>query len=316
MSEVFFKEMNIPTPNINLNVNSLNHGAMTGLMMQKLEPVLLDVNPDVVLVYGDTDSTLAGALTARKLHFKVAHVEAGLRSFNMNMPEEINRILTDRIANYLFCPTDTAILNLEKEGFNNFDCEILNVGDVMYDAALYYKSQSIKPNPDLPEKFILATVHRAENTDDNNKLNSIFKALDYVSKNICKVVIPLHPRTFKKLESNNYNFKNSNIIFIDPVGYKQMVWLTSNSSLVVTDSGGLQKEAFFFEKYCITLRDETEWTELVQNKVNFIVKQDSIKIITTISDLLNSDGKIFNNIPQLYGDGTAGKKIVQNLLNN
>lgn len=259
MSDVFFEEMDIPKPDYNLNINGMGHGAMTGQMLEKIEEVLLSEKPDWVLVYGDTNSTLAGALAAKKLHIKVAHVEAGLRSFNMNMPEEINRILTDRISDVLFCPTSTAVDNLKKEGYENIDTKIINVGDVMLDVALFYKERATKPKDSLPEQFVLCTVHRAENTDDVDRLKSIFESLEIISKTT-PVVLPLHPRTKSKLISIDYDFDNSKIKFINPVGYFEMIWLLQNCSFVMTDSGGLQKEAFFFKKQCITLRDETEWS--------------------------------------------------------
>jgi len=196
MSDIFFEEMSISKPNYNLNINGLSHGAMTGQMLEKIEEVLLKEQPDWVLVYGDTNSTLAGALAAKKIHLKVAHVEAGLRSFNMKMPEEINRILTDRISDLLFCPTEQAMENLEKEGFEHFSCQIINVGDVMQDAAIFYSTKAQKPSVDIPEHFILATVHRAENTDEVTKLSAIFNALNELAKQH-GLVLPLHPRTRK-----------------------------------------------------------------------------------------------------------------------
>ncbi len=308
MSDIFFEEMSIPKPDYNLEINSLSHGAMTGRMLEGLEKIILKEKPDFVLVYGDTNSTIAGALTAKKLHIKVAHVEAGLRSFNMDMPEEINRILTDRISDILFCPTDTAIKNLRNEGFDNFPATIIKNGDVMYDAALFYKTKARKPNVNLPAKFILATVHRQENTDDIKRLKSIFNALETISKET-KVVLPIHPRTRKKLESSNIT--PSNIMLIDPVGYLEMIWLITHSELIMTDSGGLQKEAFFFEKPCITLRDETEWVELVINGFNTLAGADYDKIITSYH-------KFWKNKPEfnieLYGKGNASDIIVQSLL--
>ena len=311
MSEVFFGEMKIPRPQYNLNINGLGHGAMTGQMLEKIEEVLLEEKPDWVLVYGDTNSTLAGALAAKKIHIKVAHIEAGLRSFNMNMPEEINRILADRISDILFCPTNKAIDNLLTEGYDNIDTKIINIGDVMQDAAIFYSNKACKPEIELPENFILCTVHRAENTDDNIKLLNIFEALENVSEKNT-VVLPLHPRTRGKLKDVSYDFKNSRIYFIDPVGYLEMVWLLNNCKLVMTDSGGLQKEAYFFKKYCITMREETEWVELVNNNFNVLTGSDKNKIITTVSNLLKKDPSLFNK--QLYGDGNAGQKVLNELL--
>jgi UDP-GlcNAc3NAcA epimerase len=312
MSDVFFDELEIPKPHYNLNINGLGHGAMTGQMMEKIEEVLIAEKPDWVLVYGDTNSTIAGALAARKLHIRVAHVEAGLRSFNMNMPEEINRILTDRISDILFCPTETAVRNLEKEGYKFINSMIVNSGDVMQDAAIFYAGKAKKPAIEISCPFIVCTVHRAENTDDYNRLKSIFDALETIS-NQMPVVLPLHPRTKKKLEVLKYDFLHSKIRFIDPVGYLEMVWLLKNCELVMTDSGGLQKEACFFEKYCVTLRDETEWIELVDNQFNILAGSDKKTIINSATLLLNKNKKGFDS--KLYGNGDAGKKIVNTIIN-
>ena len=308
MSDIFFEEMSIPRPDFNLEINSLSHGAMTGRMLEGLEKIIMDEKPDFVLVYGDTNSTIAGALAAKKLHTKVAHVEAGLRSFNMDMPEEINRILTDRISDILFCPTDTAVKNLKNEGFDNFPSKIIKNGDVMYDAALFYKTKARKPEVNLPSKFILATVHRQENTDNINRLQNIFKALETISGETT-VVLPIHPRTRKKLESANIT--PANIMLIDPVGYLEMIWLITHSELIMTDSGGLQKEAFFFEKPCITLRDETEWVELVDNGFNILAGADYDKIIASYRNFLENK-PVFNI--ELYGKGNASEIIVETLL--
>lgn len=308
MSEVFFEEMSIPKPHYNLNINGLEHRAMTGQMLEKIEKVLLREKPDWVLVYGDTNSTLAGALAAKKLHIRVAHVEAGLRSFNMDMPEEINRILTDRISDVLFCPTDTAIENLKREGFKNMDCRIMKNGDVMQDAALFYSDKAKRPEVTIPEHFVLCTVHRAENTDDPERLAGIFDALENLSKSL-PVVLSLHPRTRSKLMALNYDFSNSKICFIDPVGYLEMVWLLKNCELVMTDSGGLQKEAYFFRKYCVTMREETEWVELVENGFNLLAGSDSDRILKCIRELRLKSQVGFEN--RLYGKGDAGKKVLE-----
>lgn len=311
MSDVFFEEMCIPKPHYNLNINGLGHGAMTGQMLEKIEEVLLVEKPDWVLVYGDTNSTLAGALAAKKLHIKVAHVEAGLRSFNMDMPEEINRILTDRISDVLFCPTDTAIENLRREGFENIDCLIVKNGDVMQDAALFYSDKAKQPEIHIPEHFVLCTVHRAENTDDPERLAGIFDALENISEAL-PVVLPLHPRTRGKLIALNYDFSNSKICFIDPVGYLEMVWLLKNCELVMTDSGGLQKEAYFFQKYCVTMRDETEWVELVENGFNLLAGSDADRILKCVRELQLKDQVGFEN--RLYGKGDAGEKVLEVLM--
>lgn len=308
MSDLFFEEMRIPAPGYNLNINSLSHGAMTGKMLEEIEKVLLDKKPDWVLVYGDTNSTLAGALAAKKLHIKVAHVEAGLRSFNMEMPEEINRILTDRISDILFCPTETAIRNLQNEGFGHFPSRIVLSGDVMLDAALFYRQYSRPPQIELNRDFVLATLHRAENTDRPQNLLEIIRALETISREQ-DVILPLHPRTRAKLEALNYDTLHSSIRFIEPVGYLEMIYLLDKCSLVMTDSGGLQKEAFFFRKYCITLRNETEWTELVDHGYNALVGNSYDKIMQAYREQPHPD---FSTL--LYGDGHAAKVIVDTLI--
>ncbi len=309
MSDVFFDEMKIPKPYYFLGIGGKSHGAMTGQMIEKIEEVALKEQPDWIMVYGDTNSTLAGAIVASKLHIKLAHVEAGLRSFNMKMPEEVNRILTDRVSDILFCPTDAAIQNLKNEGYNNLDCKVVKSGDVMQDGALFYKELAIKPSANIKEKFILCTVHRAENTDAYNRLKNIFESLEEIGKEK-QIVLPLHPRTKNVLESNNYQPKN--ITCIEPVGYLEMVWLIANCSLVMTDSGGLQKEAFFFEKPCITLRDETEWVELVENKFNILVGADKSKILETYKNKGNLFSSNFNI--DLYGGGKASTNIIKELI--
>ncbi len=308
MSEVFFEQMKIPKPDYNLNINSLSHGAMTGRMLEEVEKVLLKENPDWVIVYGDTNSTIAGALTAKKLHIKVAHIEAGLRSFNMRMPEEINRILTDRISDFLFCPTQTAVDNLKNEGFDNFDAKIINCGDVMYDAALHFSKMAQKPDCKLPEKFGLVTVHRAENTDDLNRLKSIVDGLNKIAEEK-PLVFTVHPRTKKIFEQQNFSF-NKNIRIIPPVGYLEMVYMLQNCNFVMTDSGGLQKEAYFFKKPCITLRDETEWIELVKKGYNQIAGADIEMIVTAFHQISNTHSDFSS---QLYGNGDASTIIIENL---
>ncbi len=315
MSDIFFDEMKIPKPDYFLGIGGKSHGAMTGQMIEKIEEVALKETPDLILVYGDTNSTLAGAIVASKLHIKLAHVEAGLRSFNMKMPEEVNRILTDRISEFLFCPTETAIQNLKNEGFPNTLSDkrlqqIINVGDVMQDGAMFYKQYAKKPqiannNFLISDKFLLATIHRAENTDNLNRLISIFDALNEISKEK-QIILPLHPRTKKIIEKNNIQV---DFTVIDPVGYLEMIWLLDNCDMVLTDSGGLQKEAYFFNKACITLRDETEWIELVYNKYNVLVGADKEKILTTYknSELLFSNDYSKN----LYGGGKASEEIVK-----
>ena len=313
MSEIFFSEMHIPEPVYNLDVNMLNHGAMTGRMLEKIEKILIDNMPNLVLIYGDTNSTLAGALAASKLHIQVAHVEAGLRSFNMKMPEEINRILSDRISDFLFCPTQTAVHNLKQEGFEKFVNKIILSGDVMFDSVLYYSelaSRNSKIISDINLKnYILCTLHREENTDDLNNLSSIINALNIINKKI-PVVLPLHPRT-KKLINNNKILMEFNPI--DPVGYLDMMQLLKYCSLVVTDSGGLQKEAFFFKKNCVTLRNETEWIELVEHGFNMIAGSDKEKICECVDVMLSKQSDFSFS---LYGNGDASKIIIEELRKN
>jgi UDP-GlcNAc3NAcA epimerase len=312
MSQVFFDEMEIPHPHYNLEIQGLNHGAMTGRMLEKVEDILIKEKPEYVLVYGDTNSTLAGALAATKLHIPVAHVEAGLRSYEMKMPEEINRILTDRISKLLFCPTYTAVKNLEQEGFRNFPCEIIQSGDVMFDSVLFYKDKigvrsTILKNEKLEgNEFVLATLHRAENTNDITRLKSIVQALNEINSTT-RVVIPLHPRTKGFLSTHQIKLDAQ---VIDPVGYFDMLALLQHCQLVLTDSGGLQKESYFFGKYCITLRDQTEWTELVDGGVNSLAGASSDKIQELFQR--NRKAKIKSD-SHLYGDGHAAARIVSAL---
>jgi len=311
MSDVFFEEMEIPKPKYNLAINSLGHGAMTGQMLEKIEAILLDEKPDAVVIYGDTNSTIAGALAAKKLHIKVVHIEAGLRSFNMQMPEEINRILTDRISDLLCCPTDTAIKNLQNEGFENLPIKIEKNGDIMKDAVLFYGKTSAKKSSIIADlklkenEFVLATIHRQENTDDKQKLKNIFTALEEIHPQK-EVVLPLHPRTKKMLEKFDLHPK---ITFINPVGYFDMLELLKNCNLVVTDSGGLQKEAFFNKKYCVIAREETEWVELVENGFAKIVGSDTSKITDSYHQFLSKTSDFSKN---LYGEN-VGESIYQSI---
>ena len=313
MSAIFFNEMEIPIPHYNLNINGLSHCAMTGQMLEGIEKIIIAEKPDYLLVYGDTNSTIAGALAAKKLHVKVIHVEAGLRSYNMNMPEEINRILTDRISDILFCPTQTAINNLKQEGFDYIKTQIVLSGDVMQDAALYYKEKSdqissvLSGNQIKSNKFVLATIHRAENTDDEIRLRAIVHSLNEINK-IVQVIVPLHPRTAKILKDNNMDVE---FTIIKPVGYFDMLQLISHSRLILTDSGGLQKEAYFFNKYCITFRDETEWVELVDNGYNQIVGASYEKIIAAFQDLMSKE---FTKSEELYGGGNAAETICSEII--
>jgi len=309
MSQVFFSEMAIPEPHYNLEISSLTHGAMTGRMIEKIEAVLLDERPDWVMVYGDTNSTLAGALAAKKLNIKVAHVEAGLRSFNMKMPEEINRILTDRISDILFCPTDNAVQNLQKEGFDHFGCTIRQVGDVMYDAARYYGNMSSERSDIISRlglhtgEFVLCTVHRQENTDNPDHLRAIFDAINKINREK-RVVLPLHPRTRKIIDQLGIRLDFEPI---EPVGYFDIIELMKNTDLLITDSGGMQKEAYFFGKYCITLRPETEWVELVDNGFNTLTGSNPELVLKAFSRF---SGKRISNPTMLYGQGHACEKII------
>ena len=320
MSGVFFKEMEIPNPDINLDVGSGSHGAMTGAMLQKLERIMLERRPDAVLVYGDTNSTLAGALAASKLHIPVVHVEAGLRSFMMAMPEEQNRVIADRLSTVLFCPTQTAIKNLENEGVRTNQQRsptqdhkaVFLSGDVMLDASLFYRKRlGEHPLDDkletlIRDPFCLATLHRAENTDDPDRLSSVVNALNEYHK--MNVVLPLHPRTKKFLSKQGLRFE-PHVCVIEPVGYFEMLALEDKCRFVVTDSGGVQKEAYFFGKPCVTLRDSTEWVELVEHGWNTVVGADREKILSALNSM-----PTYGDKEALYGDGQAGRFIVETMI--
>lgn len=308
MSDVFFNQLNIPRPTHQLEIHGGTHGAMTGRMLEQLESLMLDEKPDRVMVYGDTNSTLAGALAAAKLHIPVAHVEAGLRSFNMQMPEEINRILTDQVSDILFCPTDAAVKNLQNEGFSAKPVAIEQVGDVMQDAALMFAEKAASPaGVEVPEDFILATLHRAENTDDPARLANIVAALNEIHTNQMPVLLPLHPRTRAALDKNGLQL---NVHLTDPVGYFEMVWLLNRCRLVMTDSGGVQKEAYFFSKPCITMRDQTEWVELTESGVNLLCGGDQALIQAGVKSKLAEPA--FES-GDLYGGGQASLRIAQSL---
>lgn len=308
MSDVFFEEMEIPQPSYNFNINGISHGAMTGRMLEEVEKILQLEKPDALLVYGDTNSTLAGALAAAKLQIPVIHVEAGLRSYNMSMPEEINRILTDRISNILFCPTDEAVNNLHKEGFADMPIKIYKSGDVMQDAAIYYAQKADEKSRIIDDlcldKFILATIHRQENTDNPDNLAGIVQGLNLINK-ITPVIIPIHPRTKKILSTVKIQpeFK-----MIDPIGYFDMIMLLKNCEMVFTDSGGVQKEAFFFKKQCITLREQTEWVELVENGYNTLVGSNKDSIFSAFQ---RSSNNCVNFSLNLYGNGNAARTIAE-----
>lgn len=315
MSEVFFDELGMNKPDYFLDIHGGNHGAMTGRMLEAVEQVLLQEQPDVVLVYGDTNSTLAGALAAAKLDIPVAHVEAGLRSFNMKMPEEINRILTDRISRWLFTPTHTASANLLREG--HAQSSITEVGDVMYDVALHHGSRvqadtGLMAALGLTEKgYVLATIHRQENTDHPQRLAVIVEALRVTARTL-PVVWPLHPRTRAKLQKAGLlEALASQVTLIDPLGYLDMVQLEKFAALIATDSGGVQKEAFFYQVPCITLRNETEWVELVQAGWNRLVPPEDAGVVqATIDAALGSRGQDV----QPYGVGDAARRVAASIL--
>lgn len=320
MSDIFFTELNIPKPDYNLGVGSGSHGAQTAKMLEGIEDIILKEKPDGLIVYGDTNSTLAGALAASKLHIPVFHIEAGLRSYNKLMPEEQNRVLTDHISDLLLVPTETAIINLKKEGIVN---GVTNTGDIMYDTVLrnikfsdekysggkYLNEINEENNLDLNFKtggYYLATIHRAENTDDVNKLKIIFDALNSLDK---EVILPLHPRTKSLVEKLELN--TNNIRIIKPVGYLMMLNLTKNAYMVVTDSGGLQKEAYFLKTPCTTLRDQTEWIETLENSWNVLSSINKEEIISKVKR--NQDFKK-NEQKDSFGDGNAAKKIVNEII--
>lgn len=304
MSGIFFEQLGVPKPDIALDIHGGTHGSMTGRMLIEIEQAIICHKPDRVLVYGDTNSTLAGALAAAKLHVPVAHVEAGLRSFNMRMPEEINRILTDQVSDLLFCPTDAAITNLRNEGFDAKPARAIKVGDVMQDAAIFFSSRAVPPAGfKVGDGFVIATLHRAENTDDPDRLREIVSAINKVHQEVAPVVLPLHPRTRNVISQLGLDIK---AILIQPVGYLEMLWLLSHSGLVLTDSGGVQKEAYFFAKPCVTMRDQTEWVELVEQGANELAGADSLAIESAVK---RNYKKIIKDTVQLYGGGTAAAQI-------
>jgi len=315
MSSVFFRELGIPRPDRNLGIGSGSHGAQTGRMLEALERTIARESPDWVLVYGDTNSTLAGALAAAKMKFSVAHVEAGLRSFNRAMPEEINRVVADHVSDLLFAPTRAAVVNLRQEGIARH--KILRVGDVMYDAALHYGEKAARVSKVLrnlalgDQDYVLATIHRAENTDDPRRLHAIFDALHRLSNDIA-VVVPVHPRTRKALASSGW-LAGRKLRLIDPVGYLDMAMLEKHARLIATDSGGVQKEAFFYRVPCATLRTETEWEELVESGWNRLVPPfTAVGIYRTLHRMLTSFRRP-RAAPGLYGTGDAARRIAHAL---
>lgn len=310
MSDAFFRELGIPTPAVNLEIGSGSHGAQTGRMLERIETEIQGRKPDWVLVYGDTNSTTAGALAAVKLHVPVAHVEAGLRSFNRKMPEEINRIVTDHVSDLLFAPTDAAVENLSREGIGGE--KVCMVGDVMYDAALFASTAGSwleRSGTGLtPGKYVAATIHRAENTDDPNTLRSILEGLSQVG---LPVALPLHPRTLKAVEDAGLTaWARENLVILEPLGYFAMAELVKNAAVVATDSGGLQKEAFFHGVPCVTLRTETEWVELVDLGWNTVQPPSTAgEVSAAIRSAFGTVGR--SGHP--YGDGHAAEKIVSRL---
>ncbi|MGB9628758.1 MAG: non-hydrolyzing UDP-N-acetylglucosamine 2-epimerase [Thermodesulfobacteriota bacterium] len=324
MNQVFFKELELPKTKYHLEVGSNSHARQTGLILERIETILEKEKPNVVLVYGDTNSTLGGALASAKLSIPVAHVEAGLRSYNRKMPEEINRVLTDHLSTFLFCPTNQAVENLKKEGIKDGKERVVkNVGDVMYDSILYYSKVAEEKSTILKDlgfdtkhetrvtDYYLATLHRAENTDDPKRLKSILKALNEIGK-VVPVVLPLHPRTRKMMNVYQLSVMHDRVRIIEPVSYLDMLELEKNAKLILTDSGGVQKEAYWFEVPCLTLRDETEWMETVRSGWNLLVGSEADRIIEGINQVSRREhqGKTQNE----FGRGNASEKIIDNLL--
>ena len=333
MSDVFFTELEIPKPQINLKVGSSSHGAQTALMIEKIEKVMQEYSPDAVVVYGDTNSTLATAIAASKLHIPIVHIESGLRSFNKKMPEEVNRILCDHVSTLLFSPTKSGFNNLLNEGFskeysNNASPDHPNIyhcGDVMYDNSLYFSNLSDENSDILEklklrnEKFILATVHRNDNTDSKIKLTDLFSTfLEITEIHQLKIILPLHPRTSKMMEQLLDSkllkkIQESNLLtIINPAGFLDMIALEKNAELIITDSGGVQKEAYFFKKPCIILRPQTEWVEIVETK-SAVISDTNSKIILEATERFLSNPDL--EFPEVFGNGNAASFIAQEMLN-
>jgi len=325
MDKVFFEELNLPKPDYHLGVGSGSHGKQTGMMLERIESVLEKEKPEAVMVYGDTNSTLAGALVAAKLNFPIAHVEAGLRSYNRTMPEEMNRILTDHLSTFLFCPTGQAVRNLLKEGIKDERARFVkNVGDVMYDSILYYLRLAEKKSTILQDlslvnpqssirnpRYYLVTLHRAENTDYPKRLKSILAALNEIGRSH-PVIFPLHPRTKKRMEIHFAFTKFKNIKFIEPVSYLDMLKLEKNAKAILTDSGGVQKEAYWLKVPCLTLRGETEWVETVKSGWNELVGTETKNIFQGVNDL--EKRRPSRKEKKIFGEGRASEKIVQILI--
>jgi len=325
MDRVFFEELRLPKPDYHLGAGSGSHAVQTGRMLEGVERVLEKEKPEITIVYGDTNSTLAGALAAAKLNIPVGHVEAGLRSYRRSMPEETNRLLTDHLSTLLFCPTPQAVRNLSKEGIRNRDKTVVtNVGDVMYDSILYYSELAEKKSTILEDlnlvnlqsairnpQYYLATLHRAENTDHPKRLKSIFRALVEIAKD-CPVVLPLHPRTKKMMRVQRLNKEAKGIQLIDPVSYLDMLKLERHARVILTDSGGVQKEAYWFRVPCITLREETEWMETIRSGWNVLVGTESDSIVKETKRQKRK--RLPRSKTGIFGDGKASEKIIQVLI--
>ena len=335
MSDVFFEEMQIPKPAYNLSIGSMSHGKQTAGMISGIEDILLQEKPDCILVYGDTNSTLAAAIAGSKIHIPIVHVEAGLRSFNKSMPEEINRIMCDHVSTLLMIPTESARINLKNEGFSEKESDknadinqpvIIHSGDVMYDNSMYFAELAKKINQvqgiELTNKpYLLATIHRDNNTDQAERLNALFKAFNRISQeNQIQIILPLHPRTAKLLESKlseeifRETRNNSLIKLIEPASFIEITALEMHAEMLITDSGGLQKESFFFKKPCIILRPETEWIELVSNGNAIIADADTDKIYEAYQHFKNNSQQL--SYPAFYGDGHAAEKICQAIIDH
>ena len=332
MSEIFFEELSIPRPNYNLNVGSSSHGVQSARMIEGIEEIIITEKPNYILLYGDTNSTLAGAVAASKVGVPIVHIEAGLRSYNRKMPEEINRIVCDHLSTLLFSPTLTGYNNLIKEGFsiknekpfNPDNPGIFHCGDIMYDNSLYFAKLSTQKSSILEDygleanKFILSTIHRDHNTDDQKSLESVFKALLEIAQEY-KIVLPLHPRTKNKLEEMENRtlydeiFQNENLLIIPPTSFLDMIALERSSKMIITDSGGVQKEAYFFNKPCVILRPETEWVEILETGKAKLVSTNYIAIIEAFNSFKNLNEEEF---PKIFGEGKASQFICQKLFAN
>lgn len=308
MSQVFFEELKIPKPKYRLEAGGKSHGAMTGYLLTEIEKILQAEQPNYVLVYGDTNSTLAGALAASKLHIPLVHVEAGLRSHNMKMPEEVNRIVTDRLSTHLFCPTESAFENLIVEGYKHFDVNFQIVGDIMYDVSLMFQKFLPEETP-LKTPYILSTIHRAENTDNQENLILIIDQLNIIAEEI-KIVLPIHPRTKNVIQKLNIELSD-NLIVLDPLPYLDFMHYLKFCEFVFSDSGGLQKEAYFMQKNCFVLRNETEWVELIKSRNNVLVPITKNALIQAFEDRSNLNHDF--DFP-FYGNGNTSSEIIKHLI--